>query len=106
MQFNWRKGSKKGKLTNRFGNHNSTKAIKQFNNLCADGGKDCKEVRAYKAESDVKKKRKIEEVSVKLERYHAEQGATETKGKNSEGTKKWKTQQNIRHMMNPQSYCE
>eukprot|EP00957_Ditylum_brightwellii_P027912 2108504-Ditylum_brightwellii.AAC.1 len=61
---------------------------------------------AYKAESDMKKKLKIEEVSVKLERYHAERGAMETKGENAEGTKKRKTQQNIQHMMNPQSYHE
>ena len=81
--------------------YDTTKAIKHLSNSCSGGGKDLREVIAYKVATEASKKGKVETVSGHLEQYHAERGAAE---RGDKGSKKPKRQQNIKHMMDPQSY--
>ena len=104
VHFGWRTGMLKGKFTPGFGTYDTTTAIRHLT-LCTGGGKDCEEIIANKVKSEASKKRKIDEVAVKLELYHAERGETEINEKKGKGNKRRKTQQmNIEYMMDPQSY--
>ena len=44
VQFNWRRGRKKGVYTKGFGSYDTTKALKHLSISCTGGGKDCREV--------------------------------------------------------------
>ena len=102
VHFDWRRGKNNGIFGEGFGgSYDTTKAIKHLSNSCSGRGKDLQEVTAYKVSTEATKKRKVETVSGQLQQYHAERGAAEGE---EESNKKPKRQQNIKHMMNPQSY--
>ena len=105
VHFDWRRGTKKGRLTDGFGSYDTTKALKHLTSSCSGGGKDCDEVLAYQLATERKQKRKIADLTVNLKKYHAGRGATEGEvGKGNASNKKAKKQQNIQYMLNPQSY--
>ena len=70
VHFNWQKGKKKGLITDGFGSYDTTKALKHLTVSCTGGGKDCDEVVAHQLATKRKKKRKIADMTVKLEKYH------------------------------------